>query len=76
MITKIYIDMGSAERITVNGIYMDYATIVGDFYDHLRRLGYAEHEVYFFVDEGGVHSEVSWAGRFPHIARTLLNDAD
>ena len=75
MWTKIYIDMGSEERITVNGIYMDYASIVGDFYRHLRRLGYGEHEVYFYVDEGGIHSEISWAKRFPHIVRTLLNDA-
>lgn len=72
--TKIYIDMGSIEHITVQSIYMDYAGIVGDFYRHLLALGYSEREVYFYVDEGGIHSEVSWAKRFPIIAKTLLND--
>jgi predicted alpha/beta superfamily hydrolase len=72
--TKIYIDMGSEERIMVQDIFMDYAAVVGDFYRHLLSIGYAEHEVYFYVDPGGVHSEQCWAGRFSHIAKTLLND--
>lgn len=72
--TKIYIDMGSEENITVQGIYMDYAAVVGDFYNHLRAVGYRPHEVAFHIDPGGVHSEVCWARRFDYIAQTLLND--
>ena len=72
--TKIYLDMGSDEKITVQGIYMDYASIVNDFYWHLRRLGYADYEVFLYIDEGGYHSEVCWAKRFPIIVSRLLND--
>lgn len=71
---KIYLDMGTEEHITVDGIYMDYARIVGQFYAHLRSLGYTEDEVQFYEDQGGVHSEVCWARRFGHIACALLND--
>lgn len=72
--TKIYIDMGSDEFITVQGIDMDYAGLVGQFYEHLRQLGYRDDQVSFYVDPGGVHSEVCWARRFDRIACTLLND--
>lgn len=72
--TKIYLDMGSEERITVQGIYMDYASIVGDFYNHLRSVGYEEHEVFLYIDEGGRHYETDWARRVPIIAMHLLND--
>ena len=72
---KIYMDMGSEEHITVNGIYMDYAGIVGDFYRHLLDIGYSAADVTFYVDPGGVHSEVCWARRFDRIATSLLNDA-
>lgn len=71
---KIYMDMGSEERITVKGIYMDYAKIVGDFYRHLLELGYSASDVTFYIDRGGVHSEVCWARRFDRIATSLLND--
>ena len=71
---RIYLDMGSEERITVQGVYMDYASIVADFYRHLISLGYTDEEVTLFIDPGGVHSEECWARRFPHIVRTLLND--
>ncbi len=73
--TKIYLDMGSIEHITVQGIYMDYASIVTDFYKHLKTLGYTDDEVFLYIDEGGVHSEECWAARFPIVVRTLLNDA-
>lgn len=72
---KIYMDMGSEEHITVNGIYMDYAGIVGDFYRHLLDIGYSAADVTFYVDPGGFHSEVCWARRFDRIATSLLNDA-
>ena len=68
-------DMGSEEHITVNGIYMDYAGIVGDFYRHLLDIGYSAADVTFYVDPGGFHSEVCWARRFDRIATGLLNDA-
>ncbi|MFA5624884.1 MAG: alpha/beta hydrolase-fold protein [Bradymonadales bacterium] len=74
MWTKIYLDMGSDERITVQGIYLDYASVTYDFYKHLRTLGYADHEVHLFIENGGKHHEIDWARRFPHIAKTLLND--
>lgn len=72
--TRIYIDVGSREFITINGIDMDYGQFVRSFYAHLKGLGYSDNDVIFYIDEGGVHSETSWAGRFGHIAMALLND--
>ena len=72
--TKIYLDMGSEERISVRGIHMDYASVTYDFYAHLRSLGYGEHEVHLFIDMGAAHYEADWARRFPHVCRVLLND--
>jgi predicted alpha/beta superfamily hydrolase len=71
---KMYIDMGTEERIVVQGIYLDYASIVGDFYDHLMRLGYKNYEVTLNVEEGGRHYEADWARRFPYLCKALLND--
>lgn len=72
--TKIYLDMGSEERIVIQGIYLDYASVTVDFYEHLVRLGYAPHELHLFIDRGGIHFEADWARRFPYIAQKLLND--
>lgn len=72
--TKIYMDMGTEERIVVKGIYMDYAKIVGEFYDHLMKLGYSKDQVILNLEEGGVHYEIDWARRFPFLCKVLLND--
>jgi predicted alpha/beta superfamily hydrolase len=70
--TRIYIDAGADERITVNGIDLDYTTGARDLFIHLRQLGYAEHEVCLVLEPGGRHHEIDWQRRLPFAFRWLL----
>ena len=72
--TKIYMDMGTNECVSINGECHNMAEKLQDFYWHLRHLGYADYEVMINIEQGANHHETDWARRFPTLCRMLLND--
>ena len=72
--TKIYMDMGTNENYTFEGILYDMSKKLEDFYEHLRHIGYADYEVMINIEKDGNHYETDWARRFPTLCRLLLND--
>lgn len=70
--SKIYLDAGATETVTWAGLFLDYATATRAFYEHLRGLGYAEHEVRLVLEPGGNHHELDWQRRLPEALAWLL----
>lgn len=73
--SKIYIYVGGAEQYAVGGIWLDYPPINRDFYKHLKKLGYSDHELMFELAEGEIHHETGWQRQLPDIMRWLLEEA-
>jgi predicted alpha/beta superfamily hydrolase len=71
--TRIYLDAGSTERIDADGLDLNYGEATGDFYRHLKRLGYHDHEVCLVLEPGGEHGEKAWQQRLPFAFRWLLS---
>ncbi len=72
--SKIYIYVGGGEQYSFNGIWLDYPPINRDFYEHLKKLGYRDHELRFELAEGEPHHETAWQRQLPDIMRWLLED--
>jgi len=71
--SRIYLDAGANEHINVDGIPLDYASYTRDFFIHLKKLGYADHEVCLVLEPGGEHDEQTWQRRLPFAFRWLLS---
>ena len=71
--SRIYLDAGSNEHIDVAGKALDYGNCTRDFFIHLKKLGYADHEVCLVLEPGGVHNELDWQRRLPFAFRWLLS---
>lgn len=73
--SKIYIYVGGEEKYSFNGVWLDYPPINRDFYEHLKKLGYADYELRFKLAEGEPHHEKAWQRQLPDIMRWLLEAA-
>ncbi len=70
--TRIYLDAGAHEFITAGGVDLNYGEATRDFFFHLKRLGYSDHEVFLVLEPGGQHHEKDWQRRLPLAMRWLL----
>jgi predicted alpha/beta superfamily hydrolase len=70
--SRIYLDAGSTEHIDAAGVALNYGEATRDFYGHLKRLGYHDHEVILVLEPGGQHHELAWQRRLPFALRWLL----
>jgi predicted alpha/beta superfamily hydrolase len=70
--TRIYLDAGTFEWIDPGGVPLPYGEATHDFYHHLKRLGYADHEVHLVLDPSGIHHEKDWQRRLPFALDWLL----
>ena len=70
--TRIYIDAGANELLPIDGMDLDYGRYTRRFFEHLRQLGYGDHELRCVLEPGGQHSEVDWRRRLPGAMRWLL----
>lgn len=74
--SRIYLDAGETETFeSFEDRTLEYGVAAKQFYEHLRQLGYGEHEVQLWLEPGGQHFEADWARRFPHAIRWLLGPA-
>jgi hypothetical protein len=71
--TKIWLDVGSDERLMQQHVPLDYAGAVPAFYEQLRRAGYADWELVLYVEPGAEHHELDWQRRLPLILTWLLS---
>lgn len=71
--SRIYLDAGAQEFITAAGVPLNYGEAARDFYLHLKRLGYSDHEVCLVLEPGGEHHERDWQRRLPFALRWLLS---
>lgn len=69
---KLYVDAGEHEATSVDGVFLDYGQSVRKFGEHLRRLGYGEHELRVMLEPGGEHDERAWQRRLPEAFAWLL----
>ena len=51
---------------------MYYGDATREFFHHLKRLGYADHELFLVLEPGGHHHEKDWQRRLPLAMRWLL----
>ena len=70
--SRIYLDAGVHEIIDPVGYTMYYGDTTRDFYHHLKRLGYADHELALVLDPQGLHHERDWQRRLPDAMQWLL----
>jgi len=70
--SRIYLDAGATERFLFAGVDLDYGHGTREFFRHLKRLGYADHELRLVLEPGGQHSEVDWRRRLPGALQWLL----
>lgn len=70
--TRIYLDAGAQEFIDADGLPLNYGEATRAFYEHLKGLGYADHEVSLVLEPGGEHHEKDWQRRLPTAMRWLL----
>jgi predicted alpha/beta superfamily hydrolase len=70
--SRIYLDAGVHEYIDPGGVPLPYGEATRDFYFHLKRLGYADHELFLVLEPGGEHHERDWQRRLPLAMRWLL----
>jgi predicted alpha/beta superfamily hydrolase len=71
--SRIYLDAGVHENIDPVGYQMRYGDATRDFYFHLKRLGYADHELFLVLEPEGLHHELDWQRRLPLAMRWLLS---
>ncbi|MCZ7586083.1 MAG: alpha/beta hydrolase-fold protein [Deltaproteobacteria bacterium] len=71
--SRIYLDAGEHEWVDWGGVDLDYGNTVRSFYEHLRAVGYADHEVRLVLEPGGNHHEIDWQRRLPETFRWLLS---
>ncbi|MBF5043412.1 alpha/beta hydrolase [Aggregicoccus sp. 17bor-14] len=71
--SRIYLDAGSNEHIEAGGMPLNYGEATRDFFHHLRRLGYGDHELFLVLEPGGIHHERDWQRRLPLALRWLLS---
>ncbi len=74
--SKILLQVGSREQYSFDEIWMDYFTIATDFYNHLKSLGYREHELCFLLTEGDAYHETDWQKQLPDMMRWLLDEPE
>lgn len=72
--TRIYIDAGEHEIVDWAGVFLDYGNVAGDFYRHLKGIGYGDHELRLVLEPGGQHHEIDWRRRLPGAFSWLLGD--
>ena len=70
--SRIYLDAGAEEIIDPVGYTMFYGDATRDFHLHLKRLGYADHELLLVLDPSGRHHELDWQRRLPFAMHWLL----
>jgi predicted alpha/beta superfamily hydrolase len=70
--SRIYLDAGLPELIDPVGYPMHYGEATSAFFQHLKRLGYADHETFLVLEPGGLHHEQAWQRRLPLAMRWLL----
>ncbi|MDQ3267059.1 MAG: esterase family protein [Myxococcota bacterium] len=70
--TRIYLDAGAHEQLTIDGVTLDYGAETRRFHAHLQGLGYGDRELLLVLEPGGQHSEVDWRRRLPFALRWLL----
>jgi len=71
--SRIYLDSGASEHVTLDGVGLDYANTTRDFHEHLRKLGYADWELRLVLEPGGNHHEIDWRRRLPEVWAWLLS---
>jgi predicted alpha/beta superfamily hydrolase len=77
---RVYMDVGTLEGRPRDRDPLDlrrnpgaYVQMVRDARNVLVRKGYREgRDLMYVEDEGGIHNEAAWAGRFPQLVRFLL----
>jgi len=77
---RVYLDVGTQEGrpndrdpLHLRDDPSGYVRMVRQARDLLLAKGYRESRDLLYVeDEGGVHNEAAWAGRFPRLIRFLL----
>jgi predicted alpha/beta superfamily hydrolase len=70
--SRIYLDAGQDEFITAANVPLNYGEATRTFYQHLKGLGYADHEVLLALEPGGAHHERDWQRRLPFAMQWLL----
>lgn len=70
--TRIYLDAGLHETLDIDGVHLDYGRDTRRFHEHLRSVGYGDHELMLVLEPMGQHSEVDWRRRLPFALRWLL----
>jgi predicted alpha/beta superfamily hydrolase len=70
--TRIYLDAGEREFIHADGVPLDYGEATRAFYEHLKHVGYQDHELSLVLEPGGEHHERDWQRRLPQAMRWLL----
>lgn len=72
--TRMYVDAGAEEGFQLGAFPMPYGQKVRAFCEHLRAIGYAEHELRCVLEPGGEHSEADWQRRLPAALEWLLGE--
>jgi predicted alpha/beta superfamily hydrolase len=78
---RVYLDVGTNEGrprnrdpLELRGQPGAYVRMVRDARDALVRKGYKEgRDLLYVEEEGALHNEAAWAGRFPRLLRFLLS---
>ena len=70
--SRIYLDAGADGAHGCCGLPLNYGEATREFYGHLKRLGYDDHEVTLVLEPGGQHHEKDWQRRLPFALRWLL----
>jgi len=55
-------------------VFLDYVETTRRFYEHLKGIGVADHELRYVVAPGHFHNEEAWQARLPDIMAWLLAD--
>ncbi len=72
--SKIYLYVGEKEQYPFYGDWLDYVPLTCKLYEHLKEIGYSDHELQFKLAEEEVHHETAWQRQIPDIFRWLLAD--
>jgi predicted alpha/beta superfamily hydrolase len=70
--TRVYLDSGASEHVTFAGVGLDYAAAARDFFEHLKKLGYADWELRLVLEPNGNHHEIDWRRRLSDVWEWLL----
>ncbi|MGA9521000.1 MAG: alpha/beta hydrolase-fold protein [Myxococcaceae bacterium] len=70
--SRIYVDAGDRELFVLGAFPMEYGIRTREFGEHLRGLGYGEHELLTVLEPGGEHTEGDWQRRLPAAFEWLL----